>query len=31
MNQNKEDDMEQFYVISLVFVDLQPAYLSFFY
>ena len=31
MKQNKKVDMEQFYIILLVFVDLQPVYLWFFY
>ena len=30
MKQNKEVDMEQLYNILLVFIDLQPVYLSFF-
>ena len=31
MKQNKEVDMEQFYIIIMVFIDLQPVYRSFFY
>ena len=31
MKQNKEVDMEQFSIILLVFVDLQPVYIFFFY